>query len=237
MKKSENQHVTVPSVDLKENGLEHIDPYVYACIKRYMNAETKKCFPSTQTLMKDSQLAKRTICNSIKRLEAAGFLEVEREYGKANIYKFNDTKKFEMFSYDFLDKKDLTPKEKAYLVASQQFMFKGKEHGGITFSSEKLAENIGMSLPTLRKTEEALEEKGVLTKNLLKRNQCGLGVYERIYDFDKFANIVALKFNEQDQRIDSHEYRIQKLEEQLKFVLKENERLRKAKTITDIVLR
>lgn len=236
MKETENQHVTVPSVDLKENGLENIDPYVYACIKRYMNAATKKCFPSLQTLMKDSGLSKVTIIKAIERLEDSGFLEIERESGKSNVYKFNDTKKFEMFSYDFLDKKELTPKEKAYLVASQQFMFKGKEHGGITFSSEKLAENIGLSLHTLRKTEAGLEEKGVLTKNLLKRNQAGLGVYERVYDFDKFANIIALKFNEQDQRIDSHEYRIQKLEEQLRFVLEENERLRREKTITDIIL-
>lgn len=78
MEKSEKQHVTVPSVDLKENGLENIDPYVYACIKRYMNAETKKCFPSLQTLMKDSGLSRVTIIRAIERLEDSGFLEIER---------------------------------------------------------------------------------------------------------------------------------------------------------------
>lgn len=232
MEKTENkQHVEIPSVDLKENGLENIDPYVYACIKRYMNAKTKQSFPSLQSLIKDSQLSKSTIVKSIKRLESAGFIKVIKEFGKSNTYVFNDVKKFEMFSYDFLDKKDLTPKEKAYLVASQQFMFKGEKLGGITFSSQKLADNIGLSLPTLRKCEQSLEEKGILTKNLIKRdNSTGLGVYERVYDFDKFANLIALKFYEQDEKLDQHEYRIKRLEQQLQMVLEENARLKQQLT-------
>lgn len=231
MEKPNNQHVAVPSVDLKSNGLENIDPYVYACIKRYMNAKTKQSFPSLQSLIKDSQLSKSTIVKSIKRLELAGFIKVIKEFGKSNTYVFNDVKKFEMFSYDFLDKKELTPKEKAYLVASQQFMFKGEKLGGITFSSQKLADNIGLSLNTLKKCEQSLEEKGILTKNLIKRdNATGLGVYERVYDFEKFANVVALKFYEQDEKLDQHEYRIKRLEQQLKMVLEENERLKQQLT-------
>lgn len=221
------QHVQVPSMDLKANNLQNIDPYVYACIKRYMNTSTREAFPSIQKLIEDSGLSKATLLKAIKRLEDAGFFSITREYGTSNHYLFNEEKKFEIFSYEFLDDKDLTPKEKAYLVASQQYMFKGEKLGGITFSSEKLAASIGLSLPSLRKYESSLEEKGILTKTPIKKdNATGLNVYERIYDFEKFCNILALKFIQQDEKIDNHEIRIKHLEEQLKLVLEENKRLK-----------
>lgn len=122
------QHIQVPKMNLKQEGLLITDPYVYACIKKFMNNETKQAFPSNKTLVEISGLNSKTIMASINRLEKAGYFTIKREMGKPNIYTFNDYKQFEIFSYDFLDNPDLTPKEKSYLVASQQFMFKNSRH-------------------------------------------------------------------------------------------------------------
>lgn len=35
------RHVQVPTMDLKAEGLANTDPYIYACIKKYMNTSTK----------------------------------------------------------------------------------------------------------------------------------------------------------------------------------------------------
>lgn len=146
-----------------------------------MNAQTNQSFPSNKTLVALSELTSKTITASINRLEAAGYFTIKREMGKPNIYTFNSYKQFEIFSYDFLDNPDLTPKEKSYLVASQQYMFKNQDslQGKITFSAEKLAEGIGLTLPSLRKYEQSLKEKEILTTLPIKRdNATGLaGVF------------------------------------------------------------
>lgn len=60
-------------------------------------------------------------------------------------------------------------------------MFKNQDslQGKITFSAEKLAEGIGLTLPSLRKYEQFLKEKEILTTLPIKRdNATGLaGVF------------------------------------------------------------
>ena len=58
------QHIQVPRMHLKEEGLITIDPYVYACIKKFMNSETKEAFPSNKTLVEVTGLASKTIIAS-----------------------------------------------------------------------------------------------------------------------------------------------------------------------------
>ena len=210
------QHIQVPRMHLKEEGLITIDPYVYACIKKFMNSETKEAFPSNKTLIEVTGLASKTIIASTNRLEAAGYISIKRELGKPNIYTFNDYKQFEIFSYDFLDNPDLSPKEKSYLVASQQYMFKNADlmQGKITFSSEKLAEAIGLSLNTLRKYENTLKSKEILTTQPIKRdNSHGLAVEARYYYFEKALNIIACKFLQQDQKIEQNTQDIRTLQQ------------------------
>lgn len=233
-----NQHIQVPKMNLKAEGLSINDPYVYACIKRYMNSDTKEAFPGNDTLVKVSGLSNKTIIASIARLEKAGYLSVKREYGKSNVYKFNDYKQFEIFSYDFLDNPDLTTKEKAYLVASQQFMFKSPElgQGKISISSEKFAGLIGLTPKTLRKYEASLKDKEVLTTVPIKRdNATGLAVEARLYSFEKMFNLVAMKFIETDNRLDEHEHEIDFLKQQIEFLTGELKAMQQKKK-EDIIL-
>lgn len=95
--------VQVPNMDLKADGLEFYDPFVYACIKRFMNEKTMIAFPSIRTLMETSKLSQHLLQESISRLEAAGYIKVNKQFGKSNTYLFNKDTQFEIFSYDFLD--------------------------------------------------------------------------------------------------------------------------------------
>lgn len=216
------QHVQVPTMNLVEEGLTYSDPFVYACIKKYMNQHTKQAWPSTSTLTKLSKMSNRTITESIKRLESAGYFSVHREFGKPNIYTFNDYKKFEIFSYEFLDREDLTPREKSYLIVSQPKMFKSEKDCVITMSSEKLAESISLDAKTLRKYEKNLVEKGLMSLVPYKTdNATGTAVYARHYDLEQWSNVVALKFMEQDDRLNDHDHQLKRLEDEIAFLKKE----------------
>lgn len=220
------QHVQVPNMDLKSEGLTSVDPFVYACIKRYMNGKTHQSFPSMSTLTKDSGLTKPTLIKAVERLEKAGYISVKREFGKSSVYTFNEIKKFEIFSYEFIDNDSLTPKEKAYLVASQQYMFKHPENetGTISFTTQRLAENLGISCNTLRKYEDSLKAKNILSLVPIKNdNATGLPVYERVYQFAEFFNLLALKFQQTDEKLEEHDKAISDVTaelEKIKAILK-----------------
>lgn len=87
----------------EDSGLNYIDPFVYACIKRFMNEKTMIAFPSIRTLMETSKLSQHLLQESISRLEAAGYIKVNKQFGKSNTYLFNKDTQFEIFSYGFLD--------------------------------------------------------------------------------------------------------------------------------------
>jgi DNA-binding MarR family transcriptional regulator len=216
------QHVQVPTMNLVEEGLTYSDPFIYACIKKHMNGHTKQAWPSNSTLTKISGMSNRTVTESIKRLEAAGYFSIKREFGKPNVYTFNDYKKFEIFSYDFLDRDDLTPKEKSYLIVTQPKMFKSETEGVITMSSDKLARSLSLDSKTLRKYEKGLVEKGLLDLVPYQTdNATGMPVYARHYDFEQWSNIIALKFIEQDERLDDHEHQLKRLEDEIAFLKQE----------------
>lgn len=217
-----NQHVQVPTMNLVKEGLTYSDPFVYACIKKYMNSHTQQAWPSNATLAKLSGLSAKTIIEAVRRLEAAGYITVKREFGKPNVYTFNDYKKFEIFSYEFLDRKDLTSREKSYLIVAQPKMFKSDTGGVITMNSTDFAESIALTPRTLRKYEKDLKDKGLLEMQPYKLdNSTGCPVYLRSYNFDQWSNLVALKFMEQDERLDSHEEELKRLKQQVEFLTKE----------------
>lgn len=72
-----------------------------------------------------SKLPREQIIKSIYNLQNEGYITVINEgRGHINQFKFDEYKKFEPFSYDFLDNEDLTAKQKAYMIVLQQKMFK-----------------------------------------------------------------------------------------------------------------
>lgn len=115
------------------------DLLIYLYIKSHANSKTKESFPSLETLRMESGASVNTIRGCIKNLEAANKIKIRKE-GRKNIYTFtNFNDGFEPFSFKFLDKKGLSFLEKAYLVASQQYMFKEDGEGIIKYSNKKLS--------------------------------------------------------------------------------------------------
>lgn len=199
------QHVQIPNMDLKKQGLTLNDPYIYACIKRYMNFETKQAYPQVSTIVKESGLDRKTILNGLKRLEQAGYINITKRPGTSSVYTFNDYNKFEIFSFDFLNDTNLSPRDKSMIVMSQQFMFKDPiaQNGIITYSNKQLANYLNIDSRTLQKYEKSLEDKHILVKipdNGNSNLECN---YQRIYSFPEFANTIALKFLETDSKIES----------------------------------
>lgn len=208
------QHVQVPIMEINQSLL-FSDPYVYACIKKYMNKTTKQAFPSVATLVKDSGLNKKTILAAIDRLEKEGYIKIEKKHGAKNIYQFNDYTKFEIFSYDFLENPNLSPKAKSYLVILQHEMKKDPVTGigNIQYNRVQIAEKLGISQPTLRKIETELLDSQILsftetnTLELMKTPTgeiiplTGLKNCIRSYDFSVMLNAIALQFLKQGKEI------------------------------------
>ena len=252
MEKTETlQHVQVPNMDLKADGLDIIDPFVYASIKRFMNNETKIAFPSVNTLIRITGLSRPTLTKSINRLSDSGYITIIREYGKANQYLFNEYKKFECFSYDFLDMPELSAMEKAYLVIAQPHMIDKDEisqTGKIHYDQQTFANLMGISLPTLRKIEKHLQELHILKmestdqKELMLVNatyipSTGFNLYDRVYSFPAFCNELVFKIQEHDVKLDKHEAEIHQLKEENLRIRQELEALKSALTYnTRVVL-
>ena len=234
----DSRHIQLPKMDLVSEGLTVNDPYVYVCIKQYMNNETKMAFPSIVTLMKDSGLTKKTLLESIDRLENAGYITVIRSVGKSNKYQFSEYKRFEVYSYDFLRQENLTHKERAYLITMQQFMYKNPYTGlgCVSMSTKEVCDRTGLNYRTIKKYETSLSEKCIFSTLPSKKrdSETGLMLDVRTYDFKEFSNLVAMKFLETDTKLAQHDNELSLVQDQLKDMAKqiqmlkdENDRLKK----------
>ena len=159
----QNQYVIYPHKGSSEpiNGLTPQDKLIYLAIRRYMNRQTMEAFPSYATITKDTGAAAKTIKKCVNNLVNENYLQTRRE-GRKLIYTFNNKKCFEPYSYEFLDKPNLTFIEKSYIIASQQYMFKEDNEGRIEYTNKELASLIKMPETTVSKCNHSLERKGFL---------------------------------------------------------------------------
>lgn len=204
------QHVQIPTIkDLKENNLKPKDLLVYAAIAKFKNGETDEAFPAIKTIGNEIGMTAPTIIKSIAALEKAGLITITTREGTSSIYKFTDYSSFEMFSYDFLEKVDLSQMEKAYIISVQSKLFKDKatRTGSTTYTNQELSQLINMDRGTISKIDKSLQDKGIL--NLIKINaidsETGLAINQKVFNFDEFANGVVFEFIRQDERITSVE--------------------------------
>ena len=201
------QHVQLPNNMTLETILTPQDLLVYISIKRYMNNETKEAFPSLQTICAKSGASINTVRKCINNLEAQDYFKIEKR-GRQNYYIFSDYQKFEPFSYDFLDKEDLTFTEKAYIIASQQYMYKDEPGiGKITLSSQDLSKRINMPESTISKCNKSLTAKDYLS--IVKCTKCdsetGVAIQEKIFHLDELGQAVIWALHNHEQRISNNE--------------------------------
>lgn len=192
-----------------------------------MNKETKEAFPSLTTISKKSGASIPTIRKSIKKLKGTYFEVIKK--GRQQYYLFDKKyQNFEPFSYDFLDKEDLTFTEKAYIIASQQYMFKDIEgYGKISMTNSELSEKINMPESTISKCNRSLTSKDYLSiircKNIDEKS--GVYVQEKFFKLDELGQAVIWALNNHENRIQNNEQRINNNEQDIKILVNEVQRL------------
>lgn len=201
------KHVQLPNDMTTDANLTPQDLLIYVAIKRYMNKDTKEAFPSLQTICAKSGASVNTVRKCIANLEREKYFTITKE-GRKNIYTFSDYKKFEPFSYDFLDKEDLTFTEKAYIIASQQYMYKDEQgFGKITLSSQDLSKKINMPESTISKCNKSLTAKDYLS--IIKCNkrdqETGVVIQEKIFHLDELGQAVIWALHNHEERISNNE--------------------------------
>lgn len=199
------RHVQVPNDMTEQNSyLKPADILIYATIKRHMNKETKTCYPSLSTISKESGASVNTVKSSIQNLINAEYITVSKK-GRGNLYTFLKWDKFEPFSYSFLDNKNLTFKEKAYILSAQQYMFKKEDtqDGIITYDNVELSKRLNISPTTISRLNDSLTIKKFLKINTLsQRNpETGLPIKEKVFHLSKIEQAIVFILKNHEERI------------------------------------
>lgn len=220
-KESVNQFVILPKKEVGDQ-LQKYEILIYVAIRRYMNKNTMKAYPSLDRIQKDTGVSKATIIKIIKNIINKGYMQQESKKGVGAIYTFNNEKSFEPFSYEFLDNENLTKAEKLQILCTQQYMFKENGVGKISYSDNELAEKTGLNRNTIAKTNQSLMQKGFATQvSLATRDpKTGLINKETMYHLDEIGQAIVFKLKEHDDRI-------VKNEEDIESLKKDNELLRR----------
>ena len=212
------QHVQVPNN--MTGKLESTDILVYAYLKTFMNKDTLEAFPSLLTLSEKSDLSVNTLRKSIANLEANKDISIHKK-GRQNIYKFNpNSKNFEMFTFDFLLNQDLSPKEKAYLIVTQQHMYKEGQFGLITYSDSELGSKIGMTARAVMTRNKELRNKNILTIKRSKLKDEDSGLFKEIKQFNleiigQAILFLGRKVNEHDNILEDHAIKIKEQDNEI----------------------
>lgn len=216
------QHVEIPNelISLKRQGkLEQGDQVIFAAIKKYMNNETRECFPSITTIAKTLNCSRTKILSAIDRLCSCNLLQKKSNGpGVHNTYVFVRTEFdnfFEMFTEDFL-KIDMPLNIKEYYMGIQQFLY-GKETGigRCSFSNTKLAEMLGISPLSVKKYNTYLIENNYLEEETTnKTDESGLPVIQKNFNLQSL-NQAALWIKAVNQQLTNNTEDIEELKKKV----------------------
>lgn len=218
------KHVQVPDSN-EYRGLKPTDKLVYANIRRFMNKDTMTCYPSMSTIAKFCDVTEPTVKAAIKRLVKFGYIEIlpEKHNSKNNIYKFKKLEKdFERFTDEFLDNPDLTSNEKAYLIGLQSQCYKDGKYAVTSYSNNTIANNLDMSLNSVKKYNTSLKAKEVMKElQSVSFDENGFAKVVKAIDMAKIGQQVLFEVAV------NHENRIQQLETLVEKLMKDNHELNK----------
>ena len=229
MEKINKQHIQLPNDMTKGGDLEPRDLLIYVCIKKYMNKITKECFPSLKLIAEISGISIPTIRKTIEKLKVLEYVSVRKE-GRKNVYKFNPYRNFEPFSYAFLEKNDLNTNEKAYIIASQQHMFKNIEgYGKISYTDAELADKLNISYKSITRYNKSLMDKGYLdiVKTNAKDEETGLKINEKLFHLNELEQAIVFTLQNHEDRLEKTEDEIDAIKRQMEILMRENSALKK----------
>ena len=223
-----NQHVQVPN-KMADHNLTPRDQYIYSVIKSHDGKAG--CFPSLKTISIEADCSVNTVRKSITALETAGYISTKK-IGRQQYYYFSKYKKFEPISPEFLRNKDLSVKEKSYIIASQQYMYKDTEnYGKVSLPMKQLSKLINMPETTIHDCNTSLKNKGFLTEVFNKSIELdGTGVKTRtkVFYLTKMGQAIVWKLKDHEDRINKNTQDISNIQtkmEEMEKKLQEQQKL------------
>lgn len=200
------KHIQLPNGMTENKKLTPKDLLVYLAIKKYMNNESKSCYPSINTIVKDSGVSKVTVMKCLYKLEEEKYIKIIKNGMKRNnVYVFLSYKNFEVFSEEFLETQNIDLNEKSYVIASQHAMFKDIEgFGKISYSDTELSKIINMDRHSIAKYNKSLEEKGFLTVVPTEKTDpiTGIKINEKFFHLNELGQAIIWTLQKHDEDLE-----------------------------------
>lgn len=227
-----DQYIILPNEVAADRELELLDTLVYATIKKFMNKDTLTCYPSIDTIRNLSGLSKDRIRKGIDNLSKLGYIDVTL-IGRKNVYKFNHSKQFEIFSFDFLELPNLTPTEKALQLRMQRLEQLNGNEKICTISDAECAREINVPRSTFDRTIKSMASKGYV--NIIPtKNYAGLTVNGKYFQLDELQQAIVYKLKNHEDRVTSVEDKVSELETQLEKAIEKIKYLERKDKARDI---
>ena len=181
-----------------------------------MNQKTHLSFINLGDIENLSGLSRPTILKYVEFIENCGYFKIVKTGANLhyNSYLFPEQhkdEKFEKFAFEMIERDDLIPTEKAYLIALQKHLFIDFESGvgRISMSDLDLYQKIQGSRKKLMEVMKSLKEKGIITaetETFKRDKETGLRVRQRDFILNNY-NTAAIKRIEKklDEKVDRKE--------------------------------
>lgn len=210
-----DRFVELPSGEEVLKDITPQDQLIYLSIRSFMNKDTMECFPSLDTIAERAGASVPTVRKCIKNLQDKDYLKVIKT-GRSQKYRFNKLKQFEPFSYDFLDNKELSFTNKAFLAAAQTYMYdKESGTGKISYNKMELAEKINMPYSTLARTTNEL-----VKKDIMSLQKIASGKQEMQFNFERYNQGIVRVLLNHEERLDDAEAKVERLENTVDTLMK-----------------
>lgn len=209
------------------------DAVVYLFMRRYENWETHETFVSIAVVAERLHMGRRSVMESIERLERAGYITITKGQSNRNVYHFNEYKTFEGFSDEFLDNPNLSIEEKGYLAMIQKFMYldSQNENGTITMSEKELADRLGLSKRQITNYNQSLKSKGFLSCQQSRLpdyiENDGNKKSIRVYDIKAYGQAIVFLLKKHHEQIQKNTEDIEELKQQIDHMKKQHEQTNK----------
>ena len=181
---------------------------VYVIIKKGMDGTSHISYVNIGTIMAVSNFNKSTILKYLEVIEEKGYFKIVKcganlHYNSYVFPQEHRDEKFERFAFEMIERPDLTPTEKAYLIALQKHLFIDFESGvgRVSYSDLELCQKIQGSRKKLMEVMKSLKEKGIITAEteIFKRDkETGLRVRQRDFILNNYNTakwIINLAFH------------------------------------------
>lgn len=195
--------------------------FLFCLLSLYKDKDTQQCFPSLNTLAKETKSSKKTVMNRLNELQDKGYITITKRGNKGNLYTLIRPPKLlkdkEEFTFEFMKRDDLTIEEKIFFICTAPKTIKDTNTGigeMKNVSVNAIARLCGFSWGNAKELIDGLEkkEKIELNNNNLK------------IDYTKISQAIlfmAAKIEENSKDIVKTNNRVDTLESRVEYLERE----------------